>query len=125
MDRIDVGEQPPDEPVDPLERGAAQCAELLGGGEVAVEIGAEQVGPLHEHDPARSPGVGEARVRDVEVHPHTEGRARRGFEEITADVAEGHGAVAGHHRVHRGPLVLRQRIVDDRLRAVGVGDDAT
>ncbi len=122
---VDVGEHAPHQPIEPLQRRDPLRPELCGGGEIAVEVGAQHVGTLHQHDAPGRPRVGERVVRGVEVHAYAERPARRVLEQLAPDHPARHLAVAGHERVDRGALVLGQRVVDDGLRAVGVGDHRT
>ncbi len=119
---IDVGEHPPDQLVDAVQRRPLLGTRLVVGEEVGVEVGAQQVGTLDEDDAALLPRVGERAVGGVVVGAQAERRVRIGLEQVVAHAARGNATLAVHQRVHRRALVRLERVVDHRLRAVAVGD---
>ena len=61
--RVDVGEHAADQLVGAVERGLLLDAGLVVGEELGVEVGAQQVGPLDQHDAAGAPRVRRRRGR--------------------------------------------------------------
>ena len=120
---VDLGEHPADKRIRLAKRAGFEHRELLGSGEAAVEISAEEVGAFHQNDTARLPRGLERAEDDVGIEPQPERRGRITHEQLVAHASAGHDAVAIHQRGHGRALVLGQVVVDYRLRTVGIGDD--
>ena len=121
---VDVGEHAADELVGAVQRGLLLDAGLVVGEEVGVEVGAQQVGPLDQHDAARA--ATRPRTRGTRRRcpcARRTARADRRSSSSSPTAPPGTRPSLPIERVHRRALELGQRIVDHRLRAVAVGDD--
>ena len=117
-------EQPPDDAVGRLQRVGADPDRLLVRCEARREVGAYEVGALHQHHRTGGPRVVERAHHAVGVEPDTERGRGVGLQQRGVDLPARHLAVAGHQRRHRGaPPGRGTRLGRARVRPVAVGHD--